>query len=187
MNHKWAWVIVFLFLAGCGGESGPLLLTAPPGAAALTLSSPAFELEQPIPAVYTCRGEDLSPALVWSDVPEGTQSLALLMDDPDAPAGTWTHWLVYNIPPGERGMPEGASHPNDDAPELPDGAVQGLNSWKRADYGGPCPPSGRHRYYFHLFALDTTLTSEALDREAFRKAVEGHVLAQGGLMGTVEK
>src|SRR5262245_38535256 len=121
----------------------------------LTISSPAFTSGGLIPGKYTCDGEDRAPALSWDGVPSTVQSLAIIVDDPDAPdpkapKRTWVHWVLYNIAPGETGLPEGGT-------PLPPGAQEGMNDWKRTGYGGPCPPIGRHRYFFKLFALDTVL------------------------------
>jgi Raf kinase inhibitor-like YbhB/YbcL family protein len=155
---------------------------------ALTLSSPVFRHGDPIPPKYTCEGSDISPALAWSGEPPGTRSLALVVDDPDAPdpaapKRTWVHWVLYNIPPQARGLPEDASSRN-----LPAGTREGLNDWKRTGYGGPCPPIGRHRYFHKLYALDVTL--EGLDRPdkaALEAAMSGHVLERTELMGTYQK
>jgi Raf kinase inhibitor-like YbhB/YbcL family protein len=142
------------------------------------LISTAFEQGEPIPAKYSCNGEDISPSVAWGDPPAETQSLALIMDDPDAPGGTWDHWVVFNISPELRELPEGMK-----ANEL--AATFGENSWGRSDYGGPCPPSGTHHYFFKLYALDTTLN---LDKTAVKDqvlaAMEGHILAEADLMGT---
>ncbi len=124
--------------------------TPPP---AFELSSPSITPGEPIPVMYSCDGEDISPELNWTNPPEGTNSFALIFDDPDAPGGTWVHWVLYNIPADKEGLVEGASVDT----EFEDGSLQGLNSWGRADYGGPCPPSGTHRYLFTLFALDGPL------------------------------
>ncbi len=154
--------------------------------AAMTLevTSSAFTQGNPIPARYSCKGEDISPPLTWSDPPAGTQSFVLIMDDPDAPMGTWVHWVIYNIPASARGLPENV--PSD--AQLPDGSVQGKNSWGRFGYGGPCPPSGTHRYFFKLYALDTTLDLPAgADKRTLESAMRGHILAQGELMGTFSR
>jgi len=169
--------------AGPGQEAQPALTAAP---AALPLSSPAFEPGQPIPSRYTCQGEDISPPLEWQAPPPGTQSFALIMDDPDAPGAVWVHWVVYNLPPGARGLPEAAAG-SQTSTGLPEGAVTGTNSWRRAGYGGPCPPSGEHRYFFRLYALDTTLDQQPLDKQALLKAIDGHILGQGELVGTYRK
>jgi Raf kinase inhibitor-like YbhB/YbcL family protein len=142
------------------------------------LISTAFEQGGPIPVKYSCNGEDISPSLAWGDPPAGTQSLALIMDDPDAPGGNWDHWIVFNISADLRELPEGIK-----AGDL--SVIFGKNSWGLSDYGGPCPPSGTHRYFFKLYALDTTLS---LDKTAGKSqvmaAMEGHVLAETDLMGT---
>ena len=154
----------------------------------MTLTSTAFEHEGEIPTMYTCEGKDISPALAWSGVPEGTKSLALIVDDPDAPDPkapkmTWVHWVLYNIPAEASGLPENATAGN-----LPAGTKEGLNDWKRTGYGGPCPPIGRHRYFHKLYALDAQLpdlgdpTKGKLEEE-----IKGHVLAEAVLMGTYQK
>lgn len=147
---------------------------------AFELRSDAFAQEGSIPQKYTCDGQDVSPPLSWSDPPEGTQSFALVCDDPDAPAGTWIHWVLFNIPADKRSLAEAVPK----QAKLPDGSVHGKNSWKRTDYGGPCPPSGTHRYFFKLYALDTKLTLKAgATKKKALKAMEGHILDQTELMG----
>jgi hypothetical protein len=142
----------------------------------LTLSSPAFEHGKPIPARYTCDGEDINPPLLISQVPSTCKTLALIVDDPDAPAGTWSHWLVWNIDPATSLLPEGS---------VPDGSVQGMTDFRRSGYGGPCPPSGVHRYFFRLFALDRRLTlGPDTTRQSLLSALKGHVVMQTELMGT---
>ena len=137
--------------------------------------------EQPIPVYHSCDGEDQSPPLDWNEPPAGTQSFALIMDDPDAPGGTWVHWVLFNIPGDARSL---IGNLPPDA-QLPDGSIQGVNSFGRNDYGGPCPPSGTHRYFFKLYALDTKLNlDESAGKEEVLAAMEGHVLAQAELMGT---
>lgn len=185
MNKHVLLVILGILLAtgavGCGSDpTGP----ATPSAArkgvetmAFELTSPAFAAGQPIPTRYTCDGKDVSPPLRWSDPPPGTQSLALIMDDPDAPVGVWDHWLLFNLPPSIRDLPEKAAPPA--------GALDGKNSWGRTGYGGPCPPGGTHRYFFKLYALDTLLNLKAgAGKSELLKAMEGHILAQAELMGT---
>lgn len=153
---------------------------------ALTLSSPAFSHGGEIPTEYTCEGPDVSPELRWSDVPSGTQSFALIMDDPDAPDPaapkmTWVHWVLYNLPAGCTGLAK-------DVRQLPAGTREGLNDWKRTGYGGPCPPIGRHRYFFKLYALDTVLPDLGTPtKDQLLKAMQGHILAQAELMGTYQK
>ncbi len=150
----------------------------------IELTSPAFAQGQPIPVKYTCRGEDISPALAWSEPPAGTQTFALIMDDPDAPAGTWVHWVLFNIPASARSLPE--AFPSEAS--LPDGSQSGKNSWGRTGYGGPCPPSGTHRYFFKLYALDEPLAIQpGADKGELEKAMVGHILATAELMGTFSK
>ena len=152
--------------------------------ASMNLTSSAFSYGQPIPVKYSCKGENVSPPLAWDEPPAGTKSLALIMDDPDAPAGTWDHWVLYNIPTSAHGWPENT--PRD--AELVNGARQGKNSGGRIGYDGPCPPSGMHRYFFKLYALDTTLSlSSGAYKNAVLAAMEGHILAQAELMGTFSK
>ncbi|HEX2909765.1 MAG TPA: YbhB/YbcL family Raf kinase inhibitor-like protein [Chloroflexia bacterium] len=150
----------------------------------LSLTSPAFSHGQPIPVRYSCQGQDLSPEFNWGDPPEGTLSLALIVDDPDAPNGNWVHWVLYNLPGQCRGLPEGVPA----VPQGPDGSQQGKNSWQKWGYGGPCPPAGTHRYFFKLYALDTTLSlKQGVTKEQLLKAMQGHVLAHVELMGTYHK
>ncbi|MCH8304916.1 MAG: YbhB/YbcL family Raf kinase inhibitor-like protein [Candidatus Marinimicrobia bacterium] len=151
----------------------------------LTISSSAFNEGDRIPDKYTCEGEDISPQLSWSDTPEGTKSFTLICDDPDAPMGTWDHWLIYNIPADSEGLSEAV--PTDES--LTDGSKQGLNSWEKKSYGGPCPPPGDpHRYFFKLYALDTmlTLTGDA-DKSTLENAMQEHILAEAQLMGTFSR
>ena len=154
----------------------------------LTLSSTRFENGAEIPRGYTCEGEDLSPPLAWSGAPEGTVGLALIVDDPDAPDPaapkmTWVHWVVYNLPVAAGSLAEGIAFE-----ELPAGTGVGLNDWQRAEYGGPCPPIGRHRYFFKLYALDTRLPDGWQPTKAqLEMAIQGHILAQTELMGTYQK
>ncbi|MCK4357577.1 MAG: YbhB/YbcL family Raf kinase inhibitor-like protein [Candidatus Cloacimonetes bacterium] len=142
------------------------------------IASTAFAEGEMIPRKYTCDGDDISPPLQISDVPENTKSLALIMDDPDAPVGVWDHWIVFNIPASISQISEG---------EEPQG-TPGKNSWGRTGYGGPCPPSGTHRYFFKLYALDTMLDLEpGASKKKVLKAMEGHILAQGELMGKYKR
>ena len=153
-----------------------------------TITSPGFSHQGEIPNKYTCEGDEVSPALSWSGVPAGTKSLALIVDDPDAPDPkapkmTWVHWVLYNIPPSATGLAE-AVKPN----ALPAGTQQGTNDWKRTGYGGPCPPIGRHRYFHKLYALDTELQGLGTPNKAqLEKAMEGHVLGKAELVGTYAK
>lgn len=146
----------------------------------IRLTSTAFTDGGTIPKKYTCDGADVSPPLAWDNVPEGTKSFALICDDPDAPMGTWVHWVLFNLPADTRNLPEAV--PPDK--ELSNGARQGTNDFRKIGYGGPCPPSGTHRYYFKLYALDTLLDLPAgASKAQLLKAMEGHVLAEGQLMG----
>jgi Raf kinase inhibitor-like YbhB/YbcL family protein len=140
------------------------------------LSSPAFENDGVLPDRYSCVGENVSPELNWGDPPEGTHSMVLIFDDPDAPGGSWVHWVVYNLPPEARGLPEAVA-PNE---EVPGGGVQGANSWGTTLYGGSCPPEGaNHRYVFFLYALDTELAFENNpNKKAVLAAMDGHILVQ---------
>jgi len=154
----------------------------------LTITSTAFAPNGSIPRPYTCDGKDISPALAWSGVPAGAKSLALIVDDPDAPdpaapRTTWVHWVLYNLPPDTTGLPEAL------APSaLPKGTREGLNDWKRTGYGGPCPPVGRHRYFHKLYALDTVLPDLGTPTKAkLERAMEGHVLAKAELVGTYKR
>jgi len=174
--------LIFLLTACASAQP-----TSAPGGEKLSITSSAFEPGASIPAKYTCQGGDLSPALAWSGAPQGTQSFALIVDDPDAPMGTWVHWVVYNLPADAGGLNEGASYANAKAYDLPQGAVQGRTSFGREDYGGPCPPSGEHRYFFKLYALDGKIEQAGLDKEALLKAMEGHILSQGELVGLYKK
>lgn len=154
----------------------------------LSIDSPAFTNEGEIPSVYTCEGRDISPALTWTGAPEGTQSFALIVDDPDAPDPeapkmTYVHWVLYNIPSSARELSMGVA-----PADLPTGTKEGLNDWKRTGYGGPCPPIGRHRYYHKLYALDTVLPDLGTPtKDKLLGAMEGHVLGEAVLMGTYEK
>lgn len=155
---------------------------------ALILTSSAFAHQAEIPVRHTCEGEDISPGLAWEGLPEGTRSLVLIVDDPDAPDPraprmTWVHWVLYNLPAAAGELPEGIS-----AADLPAGTLQGLNDWKRAGYGGPCPPVGRHRYFHKLFALDVELPDLGTPtKDQLLQAMEGHVLARAELVGTYQK
>jgi Raf kinase inhibitor-like YbhB/YbcL family protein len=152
----------------------------------LTITSLAFSSGGLIPTQYTCDGQDIPPALSWDGVPPTVRSLALIVDDPDAPdpkapKRIWVHWVLYNIPATETGLPEGGN-------PLPPGTLEGLNDWKRTGYGGPCPPIGRHRYFFKLFALDTMLPDLGEPTKAeLEKAMDGHILERAAIMGMYER
>ncbi len=151
---------------------------------AFELTSTAFGNADPIPTKYTCDGQDVSPPLQWKDPPEGTQSFALINDDPDAPGGTWVHWVLYNLPGSTLSLPEAV--PSD--ADHPDGGRHGRNSWGRSDYGGPCPPGGTHRYFFKLYALDAELDLAAgASKEDVLGAMEGHILASTETMGVYSR
>lgn len=148
------------------------------------LSSSAFAHGAAIPQAHTCDGEDVSPPLSWTSPPAGTQSFVLICDDPDAPVGTWVHWVVYNLPADVQSLP-GAVAGDDD---LPGDAVHGKNGWGRQDYGGPCPPGGTHHYSFRLYAMDTELDLRPGTRKAkVLRAMEGHVLTETELVGTYQR
>jgi len=147
---------------------------------AFQIESPAFGNGEMIPKKYTCDGDDISPPLKWKDVPEGTKSLALICDDPDAPLMTWVHWIVYNIPPEKDGLEE-----NVPKEEKIEGGMQGKNSWGKIGYGGPCPPGAKpHRYFLKLYALDSMLDIEpGIKKKKLMKEMEGHIIAKAELMG----
>jgi Raf kinase inhibitor-like YbhB/YbcL family protein len=164
-------VIVLLFAVSLSKEASTM--------GALTITSPAFQNNGNIPRQYTCDGKDINPPLMITNCPQGTKSIALICDDPDAPVGIWVHWVIWNIDPGVKEIKENA---------VPQGAVQGMNDFRKHAYGGPCPPSGTHRYFFKVYALDTMLgispTSTKADLE---KAMKGHILAQGQLIGLYKR
>lgn len=176
------WIVVLLLVALAG-------LPYPAGAAKkgkegvrmvqIDLTSPAFHGGGAIPGTFTCDGGDVNPPLVIGPVPAGTRSLALIVDDPDAPVGIWVHWVLWNIPSETREIRESS---------VPAGASQGRNDWHRTGYGGPCPPSGTHRYFFKLYALDTPLSLGPTTTKAeLERAMQGHILGRGELMGTYRK
>ena len=154
------------------------------GGETMELRSTVFTQGALIPPSYTCDGKDVSPPLEWSGVPEGTGSIALICDDPDAPAGTWVHWVFYDIPAETTALPEHIEHTNN--PSV--GGTQGINDFRKIGYGGPCPPSGTHRYFFTLYALDTELNL-ALGRtkKELVDTMKGHILAQAELMGKYKR
>jgi hypothetical protein len=154
----------------------------------LTITSPAFAHQGAIPAAHTCDGDDTAPPLAWAGVPPGTKSLALVVDDPDAPDPkapklTYVHWVLYNLPADSTGLPQGVA-----TGRLPAGTREGLNDWKRTGYGGPCPPIGRHRYFHKLYALDTMLPDlGAATKAQLEAAMQGHVLEHAELVGTYQR
>jgi len=153
---------------------------------AMKLTSSAFAHQGEIPSKFTCEGDDVSPPLAWADVPPNAKSLALIVDDPDAPdpsapQRTWVHWVLYNLPVSASSLPEAVK-------QLPTGALQGMNDWKRTGYGGPCPPIGRHRYFFKLYALDTALPSLGEPPKArLEDAMRPHIVVRAELIGTYQK
>ena len=152
----------------------------------MRMMSTAFSHEGTIPTMYTCEGQDISPPLAWTDLPVGTKSLALIVDDPDAPDPAapkmiWVHWVLYNLPPAIENLPEGIK-------TLPQGTKNGINDWKRTGYGGPCPPIGRHRYFHKLYALDIILPDlKQPTKVQLEHAMTGHILGETQLMGTYQK
>jgi Raf kinase inhibitor-like YbhB/YbcL family protein len=202
-------LLIAILLAACAAESAPTSVptitpeeqpqiepTAEPSAPPseeeepameeldFRLISSAFQQDDPIPASHSCDGENTSPRLTWTNPPAGTQSFTLIFDDPDAPGGTWVHWVLFNLPALARSLPA------DVAPEptLANGAVHGSNSWNAIGYGGPCPPSGEHRYFFKLYALDSVLDlNTGATKEQLLEAMEGHIVAEAELMGTYSR
>ncbi len=178
-------LLLVVLSAGCAKESAPAAELEGPAEVTIHLTSPAFAHEGAIPEKHTCDGDDLSPELAWSGVPAGAESLALVCDDPDAPGRTWVHWVLYDLPADAAGLPEGLSA----EAETPVGGIQGENDFGRLGFGGPCPPPGKsHRYFFRLYALDTMLELAAgASKQDVIDAMEGHILAQGELMGTYQR
>lgn len=179
-------IIIFLLAAaisGCvaGEKKDSTKEVAMQNISNISISAEAFKDGGNIPAVYTCDGRNISPALTWSGIPAGTKSIALIVDDPDASRGTFVHWVLFNIPPDARGLPEAVPENQ----TLKDGSRQGNTSYGEAGYGGPCPPPGKpHRYYFKVYALDTKLDLPAGATKAdVEKAMDGHILAKGELIG----
>jgi Raf kinase inhibitor-like YbhB/YbcL family protein len=173
---------------GCLVTAGGADKPSPKKVMNLQITSTAFSEGQPIPAKYSCEGRDISPPLQWtlqSETPANAKSFALIMDDPDAPVGTWVHWVLYDLPANATGLPENAAKTQ----TISNGAKQGMNTWPRLGYGGPCPPPGKpHRYFFKLYALDTMLgLKPGLTKKDLLKAMEGHVFAEGQLMGTYQR
>jgi len=150
----------------------------------MEIKSSAFGSGEMIPAKYTCDGADFSPQLEWSGSPAGTRSFALICDDPDAPMGTWVHWVIYDIPPTATMLAEGITREKD----LPGGGTQGINDFRKIGYGGPCPPGGTHRYFFKLYALDSELgLKPGVTKDQLLKAMRGHILGEAQIMGTYKR
>ena len=174
--------LAFILPAGCETRDQPVKEI---GEISLTVSSPAFQEGSKIPAGYTCDGQDVSPALTWSEPPAETQAFALIVDDPDAPSGAFTHWLIFNIPPESRQLAEATPA----QAQLPNGALQGKSDFGNIGYGGPCPPAGKpHHYQFTLYALDQALGLKAgATKKQLLSAMEGHILAEGRLTGIYQR
>lgn len=150
----------------------------------MEIKSSAFESGEMIPGKYTCDGQDISPQLEWTDFPDAVKSFAIVSDDPDAPVGTWVHWVYYDIPADTTNLSE--NMPPENNPKI--GGTQGINDFRRIGYGGPCPPGGTHRYFFKIYALDTVLNLDpGLDKKQLLKAMEGHILDQAELMGRYKR
>jgi Raf kinase inhibitor-like YbhB/YbcL family protein len=173
-------VLTFLMISGKIIESP----AATKGGKKMDLNSLAFTDGTMIPSRYTCDGQNVSPPLEWTNTPTGTKSFALISDDPDAPSGTWVHWVIFNIPANETKLDENIRPEK----ELKNGIRQGNNTWPGIGYGGPCPPSGTHRYYFKLYALDAMLDLKpGATKSQLLKAMEGHVLAEARLIGKYKR
>lgn len=192
VEHRKTRLLVLLMLVAAVGCAQPRArqetLSATPAPqtsdGSIKLTSTAFKEGEPIPRQYTCTGVNVSPSLEWSGVPKSAKTLVIVADDPDAPSGTWVHWVLYNLPADNIGMVENL--PATD--ELRAGGFQGKNDFGKIGYGGPCPPSGTHRYFFKIYALDNELPLKAGATKAeVEKAMEGHVVAQGQLIGTYKK
>jgi Raf kinase inhibitor-like YbhB/YbcL family protein len=150
----------------------------------MNITSTAFNEGETIPRKYTCDGQDISPPLSWSGAPSGTKTFALIADDPDAPGGTWVHWVMYNIPAGTTALQEGVPA----SKTLSDGSVQGINDFKKIGYGGPCPPGGTHRYFFKLYALSGSVDiGGGATKDQLLPAMEGKILGETRLMGTYSR
>ena len=176
--------LLLLFFSG-RQQAFPFPAPAPAQSAPLSISSPSFTNGGEIPKKFSCDGPDVSPQLSWSEPPARTATFALLVDDPDAPAGNWNHWTIWNLPASVRSLPEGVGKSR----RLPDGSQQGMNDFKKVGYNGPCPPANKpHHYHFQLFALDTklTLTGDA-GKPELEGAMKGHILAQAEWVGTFRR
>lgn len=184
-------IITMIWISGCSATITPQAVPQQTTATisisqegTLKIYSSVFAAGQPIPGKYTCDGQNISVPLAWSDPPAGTKTFALIADDPDAPGRVFVHWVIFNIPASTRALPEGVKSEK----VLADGSRQGNNSASRTGYMGPCPPSGVHRYYFKLYALDTTLALDAgAAKEQLLNALQGHILAQSEVMGTYSR
>ncbi|ODS30152.1 MAG: hypothetical protein SCARUB_04743 [Candidatus Scalindua rubra] len=179
-KRVWIFFIVIFFLGFCIVETQAKQMGKEDYTMKLEIKSTAFEEGGSIPRKYTCDGADISPPLSWTQPPEGTKSLVLICDDPDAPMGTWVHWVLYGLSPNTLELAENIP----DEKEVLDGAKHGVNDFRRIGYGGPCPPGGTHRYFFKLYAVDTEVGLNAgATKDEVLNAIKGHVLAEGELMG----
>jgi Raf kinase inhibitor-like YbhB/YbcL family protein len=177
-------LVACAFVFFCTGVTDVVCAQTKGGAGMITITSTAFTDSAMIPRDYTCDGSNVSPPLSWSGLPEGTKSFALICDDPDAPMGTWVHWVLFNLPASVTGLPRAV--PTDRT--LANGARHGINDFRKYGYGGPCPPGGTHRYYFKIYALDAEITHEpGISKEALLTAMQGHILAEGRLMGRYKR
>ena len=151
----------------------------------ISISAEGFKDGTTIPDVYTCKGKDISPSLSWKGIPAGTKSIALIMDDPDCPGGTFVHWVLYNVPPQTQKLPEGMPHDK----TLADGSMQGMTDFARPGYGGPCPPPGKpHRYFFKIYALDSMINlPPGASKKQFENEMSGHILAKGEIVGIYKR
>ena len=164
-------VMVLLFSVSLSKEASTM--------GALQITSPAFQNNGNIPRQYTCDGRDINPPLAIENIPQGTKSIALICDDPDAPVGIWVHWVIWNIDPNVKEIKENS---------VPQGAIEGINDFRKHSYGGPCPPSGTHRYFFKVYALDVVLNISPNSTKAdLEKAMKGHILAEGQLVGLYKR
>ena len=185
MNRFW-WIFILFFLFGfvCLKQVEAQVSTKGESQMTIKISSPAFQNGGMIPQKYTCDGVNLSPPLEWSGVPENALSLALINDDPDAPVGTWVHWVLFNLPPSVSSLAENVPP----LEKLDNGGIHGKNDFGKLGYGGPCPPSGTHRYFFKLYALDTKLDfAPGARKDQLLKAMKGHILAEGELIGAYKR
>lgn len=186
--HQWLLCVMLLPAAvnmACSNPDKPASSEDRTAPKSITITSTSFAEGQPIPSKHACDGENISPPLSWDGVPEAAQSFALICDDPDAPGGTWVHWVLYDLPATVRNLPEAVETKE----EVLHAAKQGINDFKRIGYGGPCPPAGPpHRYYFTLYALDRELDLKSgATKSEVETAIKGRILAQGKLMGTYKR
>lgn len=181
---KISWVLTGLIFILFFQINKPIYSQSKGGSKVMEIKSSAFKNSEMIPAKYTFDGLNVSPPLSWDIVPKGAKSIALICDDPDAPAGTWVHWVIFNLPPNLSELPENIPSQK----ILPNGAKQGTNDFGEIGYGGPAPPSGTHRYYFKIYALDIMLNlKEGSNKQQLLKAMEGHILSKGELIGKYKR